>query len=486
MARFVFDWDDKYKSGIVQSDQLDILREALSVEDKNASLGRYRQSRKWVSIRRYAITSNGRFSIGLFPDIYKHIKDLNIPYTCIITDKFKQKFKHGWIETEDYTPLELDMPPRYYQTECVVKCLKYGYGISMIGTAGGKTLTMAMLVHNINHLQKGKTLIITTPSLMNQICDDFIDYGLTKYYSISKWDSDNSYSDADVVIASNVILMSKKQDLSVLDKYNVLINDECHKLRGGNEINKIIKKIKTPYKFGFTGSLPDSKIDIWNIVGKLGPVIYERKSEVLQKEGYIAPAQAVILKIDYANPPIFTSRASIDNPTGLYNEECDFIYKNEFRNMTIGKLGSNLDKNALILVDRLEHQQHIIDALEKYAPDKNIQYVRGEVEMKDREKIRELMEENDNVICVAMSSIFATGINIKNIHYIIFALTGKAKIRILQSIGRGLRLHKDKEILTIFDLADNLHYGLKHLEQRLELYQEENINYAIKDIKEKK
>lgn len=485
MARFIFDWDPKYELGIIQSDQLDVLREALSIEDKNASIGRYRQNRKWVSIRKYAITPNGRFSIGLFSDIYKHIKDLNIPYTCIITDKFKQNFKHGWIGEEEYTPLELDMPARYYQNECVSQCLKYGYGISMIGTAGGKTLTMAMLIHNINHFQKGKTLIITIPSLMNQTCDDFIDYGLTKHYSISKWDSDHPYRDADIVIASSSILMSKKQDLSVLNKYNVLLVDECHRCRLGNEINKIIKKINTPYKFGFTGSLPESKMDIWNIVGKLGPVIYERKSEVLQKEGYIAPAQAVILKINYTNTPVFTSRATIDNPTGLYNEECDFIYKNEFRNMIIGKLGSNLDKNTLILVDRLEHQQHIIDALQKYAPGKNIQYVRGEVEMKDREKIRELMEENNDIICVAMSSIFATGINIKNIHYIIFALTGKAKIRILQSIGRGLRLHKDKEILTIFDLADNLHYGLKHLEQRLELYQEENIDYGIKEIEEK-
>ena len=485
MVKFVFDWDPKYKLGIVYSEQLDLLRESMSVEDKGATLGKYRRSGNWQSIRRYAITKNGRFSIGIFPEVYSQINLLGIPNECIITDNFKKKFKCGWINDENYNPLELDIVPRQYQIDCIKKCLQFGHGIVMIGTAGGKTLTMGMLIHNINNITRGKTLLITIPSLVNQTYEDFIEYGLGKYYTISKWDSSNQYTDTDIVIASNTILMSKKQDIDILNNYDLVINDECHKTRAGNRINDIFKKIKTPHKFGFTGSLPDSKIDIWNIIGKFGPIIYERKSVDLQREGHIASAQAVILKINYKNRPIFKSKPSITNPTGLYIEECDFIYKNEFRNKLIGKLCNNIDKNTLILVDRLEHQDQILDTLKTYAPDKNIQYVRGEVEMSDRQKIRELMEVNDNIICVAMSSIFATGINIKNIHYIIFALTGKAKIRILQSIGRGLRKHDSKKLLTIFDLADNLYYGLKHLEHRLELYEEENINYGIKHIEER-
>ena len=485
MARFVFDWDSKYELGIVQSDVLDILREAMSMEDINASIGRYRKNRKWFNIRKYAITSNGRFYIGIFPEIYECIKNLNIPYTCIITDKFKQRFKCGWIDNDNHPILEMDISPRHYQTECVLQCLKYGWGVSTIGTAGGKTMIIAMLIHNINSIKKEKTLIITSPSLMKQMYSDFIDYGLSNHYSISMWDSNRPYRDTDIVIASYKILMSKKQDIGVLNDYGVLIIDECHSVKSGREINKIIKKIKTPHKFGFTGSLPDSKIDIWNITGKLGPVIYKRKREILQKEGYVSSAHIVVLKIKYTPPPVFEMVATIDNPTSAYNEECDFIYKNEFRNKIIGSLVCKLNKNTLILVDRLEHQQIIMDAIQQYAPHKNIQFVRGEVEMDDREKIRRIMEENNDVVCVAMSSIFATGINIKNIHNIIFALIGKSKLRILQSIGRGLRLHKDKIKLTIFDLADCLYYGLKHLEQRLELYQEENIDYVIKTIKEK-
>ena len=91
---------------------------------------------------------------------------------------------------------------------------------------------------------------------------------------------------------------------------------------------------------------------------------------------------------------------------------------------------------------------------------------------------------DDNVIVVAISKIFSTGINIKNLHYIVFAGGGKAKIKTLQSIGRGLRLHKDKSCLIIFDIGDDLRYGRDHLQKRILHYQKENIEYGVKTIKE--
>ena len=87
------------------------------------------------------------------------------------------------------------------------------------------------------------------------------------------------------------------------------------------------------------------------------------------------------------------------------------------------------------------------------------------------------MEINNNIICVAISKIFSTGISINNLHYIVFASAGKAKIKILQSIGRGLRLHPLKNKVYIFDIADNLRYGRKHLTDRIKLYEEEKIQF---------
>ena len=136
-----------------------------------------------------------------------------------------------------------------------------------------------------------------------------------------------------------------------------------------------------------------------------------------------------------------------------------------------------LDNNTLILIDYIEHGEILLEYVSSYCEGKKVFFICGDVEVDERRKIQQLMETETNVIVIAISKIFSTGINIKNLHYIIFANGGKAKIRIIQSIGRGLRLHKDKKQLIIFDIADNLIYGQRHVEQRKELYKTENIKY---------
>ena len=138
------------------------------------------------------------------------------------------------------------------------------------------------------------------------------------------------------------------------------------------------------------------------------------------------------------------------------------------------------------MVDYIEHGQLIYDNILKNNPTKQVFYIKGEVAIQEREKIRTLMEEHNNVIVVAISKIFSTGINIKNLHYIVFAGGGKAKIKILQSIGRGLRLHNGKKDLIIVDIMDQLTYGIKHGSKRITFYKDEKIRYNIKTIEEAK
>lgn len=489
MINFVFDWDPGRRLGIMQSSYLDNIREHFSVEDKQAMMAKYRTGNRWTNSRRYAITPAGRFAIGMFPDIIEHIKTLTFPYNLIITEKFREHFKPKYISNEDYVVEQLDLECRGYQNECVKHCLSHGNGIAVVATAGGKTLIMATLIYNIllNKKDKPKILLVTIPQLVKQTYDDFVEYGLNKHMSINMWDGDHPHNhDSDVTIASNTILMSKKQDLSSINDYDTLFVDECHKLRKGNAINKILNHVKTLNRYGFTGTLPSDKIDVWNIIAQTGPILFTKTSAELRDEKYIAQAEAIVLKINYDKIPQFKSKPSLSNPTGLYNEECDFLYANHYRNSVIGRLCGNIQGNTLILIDRLTHQQEIINSIQKHVPHKNVQFVRGEVEKTDREKIKDMMENENNVICVAIAKIFSTGINIKNIQNILFAMPGKAKIRILQSIGRGLRLHENKKMLTIIDLADNLHYGVQHLQDRLNLYEEEKIKYAIKEIYQNK
>jgi len=139
----------------------------------------------------------------------------------------------------------------------------------------------------------------------------------------------------------------------------------------------------------------------------------------------------------------------------------------------------------LILIDFIDHGLILFDALKAACHRKQVFFIRGEVEVEDRNKIRELMEKHNNVVVVAISKIFSTGVNIKNLHFIIFAGGGKAKIKTVQSIGRGLRLHYNKDRLYIIDIADQLTYGKRHQLKRQSFYEQENIPYQIKRIGEK-
>ena len=135
------------------------------------------------------------------------------------------------------------------------------------------------------------------------------------------------------------------------------------------------------------------------------------------------------------------------------------------------------------MVDRIDHGLNLEDALRKECnSDRPIYFIRGSTEIDEREKIRNLMESRSDVIAVAVSKIFSTGINIPNLHNIIFASAGKAKIKIMQSIGRALRLHPTKTIANIFDIADNTKYSKSHLSERIKLYESEKYTYEQKTI----
>jgi superfamily II DNA or RNA helicase len=133
------------------------------------------------------------------------------------------------------------------------------------------------------------------------------------------------------------------------------------------------------------------------------------------------------------------------------------------------------------MVNHLIHGDILLDVLSN-GTDKRVFFVKGEVEVEERKKIIDLMEMNDNIVCIAMSSIFSTGINIKNLPNILFVGLGKSFIRVVQSIGRGLRLHDNKNKLNIFDVMDNMKYSYSHALHRQSIYDKEEIPWKIKEV----
>ena len=263
-------------------------------------------------------------------------------------------------------------------------------------------------------------------------------------------------------------------DLEVADNHNYFVENvlvsNCHKVASENQISKIINKIHTPNKFGFTGTLSDKPIDQWKTIGTFGSVIYEKKSKELRDEGYISDVEITALQLNHPKTIKFK-----------YKDELEYLYKHEKRNQIIAKLADSISGNVLVMVNHLDHGDMLLSLMHTRS-DKRVFFVKGEMEVEERKKIINLMENSNDIVCIAMSSIFSTGINIKNLPNIIFAGLGKSFIRVVQSIGRGLRLHDNKSKLRIIDVSDNLKYSHSHALHRQNIYNQEQILYKNKEI----
>jgi superfamily II DNA or RNA helicase len=414
----------------------------------------------------------------MFYDILTHVK-MEYPGLDIQIDNEVLNL----VKPQDFKSISvynsLKYPLRDYQLSSVENALKFGRGIIKLGTGGGKTLTIASLLMSLYKDDPKIKILIIVPDLglVNQTYKDFEDYDVK--FKFTRWTGKLKPDlTANCIIANRGILQSQFLDNDWIKDVDCLVIDECHTIKKSNKISKMVNNIKTLNKFGLTGTLPDNKQDEWNIKGKIGKVIYDKDSYELRLENYLTTVNVSIIDLKYNDKPLYIPG------TNNFKAELDFIYENEFRNNLIKGLCSKFTNNSLILVNHLKHGEKLLSVLSENQ-DKQVYFVKGEVEVEERDRIKKIMENNDNIICIAMSSIFSTGINIKNIHMIMFASGGKSFIRTIQSIGRGLRLHDSKDKLTIIDLADNLKYGSRHSTKRKEIYSQEKINFKTTEIVEK-
>ena len=478
----VFDFNKSTKKIIIKIDCRDTfenLREYFSVEDKSAAFTqrRFNTRRIKVSTRKYVITPTGLCDLGLFWEIRKYFILKQITDHIEITDALQAALDKGTKEPI-YTDFKLKL--RDYQTDVIHKAMKAGCGTCVLGTGAGKTLLTAALIENYyrNSRNKGTfkcIMIVPDLGLVEQTFNEFLTFGVT--FKTTRWTGKNIPElESNVIICNAQILQSQYKSSEWVKYVDLLVVDECHKVKPSNEISKIISSIKTYNRYGFTGTLPEDSLDKWFIIGKLGPILYEKNSHSLRLENYLTNVEVKILNLKHLLPIIPKITDS------EYRNELNYIYTHEKRNKLIGQLSNKLNNNTLILVNHLIHGENLLSILKDICTDKLVFFIRGDVEVGEREKIKKLMETNDNVICIAMSAIFSTGVNIKNLHNILFVSGGKSFIRTVQSIGRGLRLHANKSKLIIIDLCDNLHYSSKHSEKRKEIYNTEKIQYSEKAI----
>jgi superfamily II DNA or RNA helicase len=235
-----------------------------------------------------------------------------------------------------------------------------------------------------------------------------------------------------------------------------------------------------PYRFGFTGTLDDSLTNKTTLEGLFGPVKQVTTTNKLMEQGHVAELKIKTLILQYSQE-IRKQCKDYD-----YQTEIDFLVRYEARNKFITNLASSIKGNTLVLYQFVDkHGKIVYDMIYKKNTDRKIFFIHGGVDAEEREQVRSIVEKENDAIIVASYGTFSTGINIRNLHNVILASPSKSRIRVLQSIGRGLRTSDSKDAVTVYDIADDLKYKthtnftLQHLLERLEIYNSENFNYKI-------
>lgn len=413
----------------------------------------------------FCITPTGTYPIGLTLDFVRYIR-LYYPLMKIEVDKEILSLLNPIKiqNTEILTP-ETDFQYRDYQYSTIQLALAKGRGICLLPTGAGKSLAIYGIIKNIRHYTHYKTTLVLVPTiqLVKQIYNDFIEYGYSE-------EEVQAFSGFKPDLGNQNIIISNRQWLeqhsSELPDIEILIVDECHQVKQSNLVKKYIQKIETPIKFGLTGTMPEDNIDKWAIIGTFGNIIIKRDITELQERKILADISIIPIYIYDNNKREFSYKDLDDARKSFYDEWQHIESYQPYQDILI-KIIQKIKGNSIVLFDHTEHGKILFD---KYVGNK--EFINGEVELDQREDIREKMERETNIVLFGNVKAVGTGINIKNIDNIIFAMTGKGVTKIIQSIGRGLRLKEGKTKATLYDIYFNYKYSGKHFEKRCSLYKE--------------
>lgn len=424
---------------------------------------------------------------GLFKDIAKFSKDTDIEVEFEgskydfpgreqpVSDQMLEGFVKALNPHSKGKPIEM----RDYQMEAFKLGVRQQRALILSPTASGKSLIIYALARWWREVNERKILIIVpTISLVSQLSADFSDYSSGKFSDMAGISGGmDKQPDASVVISTWQSI--HRMPRSWFAQFGSVIVDEVHHAQS-KSIQKIMNNLLIcPDRIGLTGTLQDTKTHELVLKGLFGPVHKMITTRELIDRDQISQMNIRILHFDY---PI-EDRNLVKSMK--YQEEVEFICEHEERTKIISKMASTLPGNTLVVFSRLEHGKKLFELLDT---NKRKYYVAGETEKDQREVVRQMAENND-VVIVASLGVFSTGVNIKNLHNLIFAHPTKSKIKTLQSIGRVLRKTKDGKPATVIDIIDDLKYNsrenfaLRHSHERFNYYTEENFPYKISTVK---
>lgn len=491
--------NDKILS-LIEATEMEIKQTQLTFE-REAANAKWdpRVKKGWWSGKISYFKSNRYLPSGLWNELVDMCKTYNFPLTI---DGIERRFDRdidkdeliSWVE-ERWSNAE--MKPRDYQTETVFNIIKYQSCLAELATSAGKTLITYMTIAYLLEKKKARKVLMIVPTvdLVVQGADDFYQYNSDSCNL--PIDIQQIYAGSIIRDKSNIVIGTYqslvKKPKEYFDEFDTVIVDETHKAKS-TSIKAILEKCENATrKFGLSGTIPKAgTLDRLTIMAYTGPIISSIRADYLMEQGYITPCEVYVIEMDYARKEVKEGFRDLFQRTEedrkkLLNLEQQYAIQSDIRLNFITDMILKNKKNALVLFYRIEYGNKLYDQL-RQKTDRKVFYIDGGTGKDLREYQKELLEEGEGKIMIASYGTFSTGINVKNIHTIYLTESFKSEVIIRQSIGRGLRLHKNKKKLIIIDFVDDYRVGrfknylYKHSEARQAIYEEQNFPFSIRSL----
>jgi superfamily II DNA or RNA helicase len=377
--------------------------------------------------------------------------------------------------------------PYDYQVQAVQHALEHSRALLVSPTGSGKSLMIYLLCRwMLDQNPTGKLLIIVpTTSLVAQMLADFREY--SKHDS---WKADRNihtimagkdkHSTKRIIISTWQSIYNQPYDY--FDDFIGVFGDECHLFKAKSLSSIMSKAKKTKYRIGTTGTLDGTQTHKLVIEGLFGPTYHTTTTKKLIDQDLLSSINIDCLQLQYSPEDIEETKKM------LYVDEIRWVVSNTRRNTFIKNLCNKLSGNTLVLFNFVELQGKPLYEQIKTESKKPVYFIHGATEVDEREQIRKIMDSGTDATLIASYGTCSTGINIRNIHNIVFASPSKSVIRILQSIGRGLRKSDTKVQMKLIDIADDLRYkkqinhGMNHLHERLKIYTNEGFPFKLVSV----
>ena len=427
---------------------------------------------------------------GLLNYIQKFAKDRNYSYE-IDSEKLNE-LDNSFVSLTQFntfvTSLKLKLKPHPHQLTGCYHCINKNRALLLSPTGSGKSLILYILVrYYLSDLGSKEKILIVVPTigLVNQLLNDFKDY------TQDKWNVDNEvhtiFSGKDKKTMKKIVVSTWQSLYNMpkeyFDEFSVVFGDECHLFKSKSLVSLMTKLKNAHHRIGMTGTLDGTKTHKLVIEGLFGPIFNVTSTKNLIDKKLLSDVQIECITL------LYDQSVCNENKRITYQDEIKYLIGNEKRNKFISRLCLKLNGNSLVLFNFVEsHGKILHDMISDENEDKPIFFVHGGTDAHQREEIRKIVNGEKNAILVASYGTCSTGVNIPNIDNVIFASPSKSVIRVLQSIGRGLRKSKNNKITKIYDISDNMSYKsyknhtFKHMDERIKIYNNERFPYNMINI----